>query len=168
MKVDPFQSNSTLNLVRGRKLFLPLVMLLMLSLTACLSLFGGGDDTAAPETVDNNNLGVPPAADRRYGDTEILPNGPGNLTCTEGCSRFGQCGVADIGTVVLLNTQGPAGKVHDWAIPDNSPVEILSSREEPALSAIGENYTARFYNVTVQDRGQAWVAGWCVSAPLGQ
>ena len=169
MKVDPLQSRMTLNIIYGPKLFLPLVMLLMLSLTACLSLFGGGgEDGAAPETLDNNNLGVPPSADRLYGDVVVLPPGPGNLTCTESCSKFGQCGVSDIGTVVLLNQSGPAGKVHDWAIPDNAAVDIRGSVEEPVVSAIGEAYTARFYNVTVQDRGQAWVAGWCVSAPAGQ
>lgn len=140
----------------------PLVLaltLLLLSLTACLSLLGGGDDggAAAPENVPDTQV-------RRFGDQEVLPAGPGYLVCTQSCGDFGQCGTSDLGTVVLLNSQGPAGKVHDRAVPDKSQIQINSAIEEVVFPDSGaQSYTARFYNVTIQDQGQAWVAGWCVS-----
>jgi hypothetical protein len=63
-----------------------------------------------------------------------------------------------------LNSQGPAGKVHDRAVPEKSQVQINSSTEELVFPQSGaQSYTARYYNVTIQDQGQAWVAGWCLS-----
>ena len=133
--------------------------LLLLSLTACLSLLGGGDDggDAGPENVTDTQV-------RRFGDQEVLPAGAGYLVCTQNCGDFGQCGNSDLGTVVLLNSGGPAGKVHDRAVPDKTQIQINSAIEEMVFPDSGaQSYTARFYNVTIQDQGQAWVAGWCVS-----
>ena len=137
------------------------LILLLFSLTACLSLLGGDEDPtaagAAPENVTDTQV-------RRFGDQEVLPAGTGYLVCTQSCGDFGQCGTSDLGTVVLLNSQGPAGKVHDRAVPAKSAVQIGGSTEESVFPENGaQPYTARYYNVTIQDQGQAWVAGWCLS-----
>ena len=166
MKVTPFAKDSAIRMAYARKIFLPLALLLMLSLTACLSLFGG-DDEGAPETVDPaaGTEGEAETVGQLFGDEVVIPPGIGYLTCTDACSDFAQCGVTpELGTVVLLNTQGPAGKVHDWAITNSTEIDILGATEELVYPAAGNPYTARYYNVTVRDRGQAWVAGWCVTS----
>ena len=162
--------NSSNNLVRSvsnsrrlRRLLLVLALTMaLLALTACLSRLGGGDDAATAESAAAEGVD---AQTRQFGDIDVLPAGPAYLVCTESCGDFGQCGVtADLGTVVLLNSQGPAGKVHDRAIPAGNAIDIISHREEAVFPQSGAaSYTARYYNVSIQDQGLAWVAGWCVS-----
>ena len=115
-----------------------------LFLVSCLN--GGGD------------------AGRQYGNQAELA-GELFLVCSDACANRAQCGNSpEKGRVVLLSSLGPAGIRHDLSVSENTPVTAIQFRPEPASTVSGEQpLTVRYYEVAIPERGNAWVAGWCVS-----
>jgi hypothetical protein len=102
-------------------------------------------------------------SERRYGDQAEL-SGQVFLVCSDNCANRAQCGTSpEKGRVVLLSTRGPAGTNHNMSIPENSTVSVAQFRMEQAVTVAQEPLTIRYYEVAVPERGNAWVAGWCVS-----
>jgi hypothetical protein len=126
-------------------LFFLLLIVLLSTAAACR----GGDD--------GNDNG------RQYGDQAEL-SGQVFLVCSDNCANRAQCGTSpEKGRVVLLSTQGPAGTNHNLSIAENTAVSVVQFRTEPAFSVAQESLTIPYYEVAVPERGNAWVAGWCVS-----
>jgi hypothetical protein len=65
--------------------------------------------------------------------------------------------------MVLLNNAGPATEGHDMAVPENSGVSIERQEARTIVQvSTEEQFQMPFYLVNIPDRGQAWVAGWCI------
>ena len=98
-------------------------------------------------------------------------SGVGILTCNQTCADQAQCGTAaDLGKVVLLSSAGPTLDAHDLIIGDNFQAQISSHMDVEVIRDGGQNSQfMRFYKVALRDentdRGEAWVAGWCIQAP---
>ena len=128
--------------------------ILLLSLSSCLGILG-----STPEPTPVPVLGTA---------SEQPLAGQGLLTCNQTCADQAQCGEAvDIGQVVLLHSAQPALVGHDLIVGTNFLAEIRGhqdvSVQQPGSGAV---QSMRFYRVAVNDgvtdRGEAWVAGWCI------
>jgi hypothetical protein len=124
----------------------PLVALLsfgILTMSAC-SILGRGD--SAPISGNEGALA-----------------GEALLICSQECADRGQCGSSEAGQMVLLNNAGPATEGHDMAVPENSGVSIERQEARTIVQvSTEEQFQMPFYLVNIPDRGQAWVAGWCI------
>ncbi|MCI0396148.1 MAG: hypothetical protein L0332_29755 [Chloroflexi bacterium] len=102
--------------------------------------------------------------DQTLGSNNILV-GNATLTCGQACAAQGQCGDSlERGKVILLSSFGPATSGHDIAAQENTPVVINSSQQLPVVRLrTNEQLPMNFYQVTVPERGVAWVAGWCIA-----
>ena len=89
--------------------------------------------------------------------------GQATLICDRACSERGQCGTAEQGAMILLNSSAPAAVNHDMAVPAGTIVQI-NQTEPRNVTQYSDNATfpISYYLVTVPDRGFGWVAGWCV------
>ena len=110
----------------------------LLSLTACLSLFNS----------------------TRYGH-ELELEGEARITCGDECSARGQCGTAaDESIFVLGGIDTPLVQNHNRVFPDNTTVTI-KSRVAQNLQQIedSQQFSLTFYEVTAPVLGRAgWVA----------
>lgn len=125
-------------------LLLSIVALILLTLTACLSLFSGS----------------------RLGHEATLETS-GTLTCSTECINRGQCGTAADETLYVLGgLDVPTVANHNRTFPDNTPVQIVSSRvENMQNNADGTPFSLTFYQVTTEDLTKSgWVAGWCIAS----
>ncbi len=124
----------------------PLVALMsfgVLTLSAC-SILGRGD--SGPTSGNEGALA-----------------GEALLVCSQECSDRGQCGSSEAGQMVLLSNVGPATEGHNLAVPANSGVSIERQEARTVVQiSTEEQFQMPFYLVNVPDRGQAWVAGWCI------
>lgn len=121
------------------------VLLVLLMITSGCSVFRRGDG--------GQKLG-----------TESVLTGEAVLVCGVECSERGQCGTADQGPMVLLSTSGPVTSGHDMAIVADTPVVIERQEVRTVIQlSTSEELQVPYYMVNVPDRGQAWVAGWCVA-----
>lgn len=97
--------------------------------------------------------------------------GVGLLTCNQTCADQAQCGTAEnLGQVVLLNSAGPSLDSHNLIVGTNFSAEIREHMDVQVQRAgIEPAQSMRFYKVLVSDgninRGEAWVAGWCIQQP---
>lgn len=131
--------------ITARVLATGTVLLVLLMITSGCSLFRRGDG--------GQTLG-----------TESVLTGEAVLVCGTECSERGQCGTADQGPVVLLSTSGPVTSGHDMAILADTPVVIERQEVRTVIQlSTSEELQVPYYMVNVPDRGQAWVAGWCVA-----
>lgn len=143
------------NLLNPSRIFLfVFAFVLLLSLSSCLGFL-----RSTPEPTPVPILGTA---------SEQPLTGQGLLACNQTCADQAQCGEAvDIGQVVLLHSAQPALSGHDLIVGTNFPAEIREYRDvsvqQPGSGAI---QSMRFYKVAVNDgvtdRGEAWVAGWCI------
>lgn len=128
-----------------RKYLLWLVLtLVLLTLTACISLFSG----------------------TRLGSELVLENS-GTLICSTDCINRGQCGEADNGTrYVLGGLDGPKVDNHNRVFAEDTPVNILNTASQNVLTnADGQQTSLTFYYVTTEDLSKnGWVAGWCIAS----
>ncbi|MFK7800360.1 MAG: hypothetical protein AB8G95_01895 [Anaerolineae bacterium] len=137
-----------------RKLFFFFMLVPALLATGCLGLLGSGaEPTPAPV----------------LGTVSELPlAGNALLTCNQTCADQAQCGTAEnLGAVVLLNSFEPSLDAHSLIVGTNFPVEIREHRDvEVRRNSVEQSQFMRFYKVSVRDansdRGDAWVAGWCI------
>jgi hypothetical protein len=94
--------------------------------------------------------------------------GTGVLTCNQACADQAQCGTTqDLGPVVLLNSAGPSLDSHNLIVGTNFQADIQTHMDvEVQRNGDGPSQSMRFYKVAVRvgdsDRGEAWVAGWCI------
>lgn len=97
--------------------------------------------------------------------------GTGVLACNTDCADQAQCGAnAELGQVVLLSASEPRLNGHDLIGGNNTAVEIRASQNVEVIRPGDPNTQfMRFYKVALNDgtinRGEAWVAGWCIQAP---
>ena len=98
--------------------------------------------------------------------------GVGTLICSQTCADQAQCGQAiDLeASVVLLNSAGPALDSHNLIVGSGLPTEIREHMDVDVIRDGTQNpQSMRFYKVAVRDgdtdRGEAWVAGWCIQQP---
>ena len=97
--------------------------------------------------------------------------GRGILACNQACADQAQCGTnVDLGQVILLSTGEPRLDNHDLLAGHNFGVDIRESRDVEIFRPGAPNTQfMRFYKVSIKnaeiDRGEAWVAGWCIQAP---
>lgn len=116
----------------------------LLTLTACLSLFAG----------------------QRLGH-EVQLEATGTLTCSTECMDRGQCGTAaDESLYVLGGLDVPTVANHNRVFADGTPVQIVTSRVENVQNnSDGQRFSLTFYQVTTEDLTKAgWVAGWCIAS----
>ena len=143
------------NLLNPPRIFLfVFAFVLLFSLSSCLGFL-----SPTPEPTPVPILGTA---------SEQPLAGQGVLTCNQTCADQAQCGEsADRGPVVLLHSVQPALQGHDLIVGTNFLAEIREHRdisvEQPGTGAV---QSMRFYKVAVNDgvtdRGEAWVAGWCI------
>jgi len=75
-----------------------------------------------------------------------------------------RCGLDEQGNdTVLLSTNAPALENHDKYTMDSTPVTIIKKKVH-SLNQVsdGNSLEISFYNVSLPDSEQAWVAGWCL------
>ena len=134
----------------GRHLFLGLVFISLLLLTSCSILGGSGDDNGGAS----------------QNGQQALLEGEARLACTDQCAAHYQCGPSTLPegrSVILLHTNGPATVNHNMIIPVETTVVINQPRPETAVRlATQEQIPLNFYQVTIPEQGQGWVAGWCL------
>ncbi|MDX1615068.1 MAG: hypothetical protein R3300_12220 [Candidatus Promineifilaceae bacterium] len=104
--------------------------------------------------------------------TEIELSGPARLVCSNDCADRGQCGRgtsanapqdSEVRDMVLLNRASPQVTGHDVAVAAETPVNVIGTQLQTVeLWSTGERLDVPYYLVDVSERGQAWVAGWCV------
>lgn len=125
---------------------IPLVVLMsfgILTMSACSIL---GRDDSAPISGSEGALA-----------------GEAFLICSQECADRGQCGSSEAGQMVLLTDAGPATEGHNMAMPANSGVSIERQEARTVVQvSTEEQFQMPFYLVNIPDRGQAWVAGWCI------
>ena len=130
---------------------------LMLFATGCVGVFSREPEpTPVPVTGQSSQLPL---------------QGQGLLACNQECADQAQCGTnTELGQVVLLSSQEPRLDAHDLLAGNNFLVDI---REVLDVSVVRPGFEGsqplRFYKVSIKDenidRGDAWVAGWCIQAP---
>ena len=100
--------------------------------------------------------------------SEVTLAGEAQLYCGDECRQRSQCGTIDSRWVVLLSSAGPATSRHDLTFPAGAAVAI--NRQQMTLvdsvSSPGSPWRQAFYEVSVPDRGLAWVAGWCIAQEI--
>lgn len=127
------------------RLLSPTVVLLalLLVLTAACSLRG-----------DNTNMVL---------GSEVILSGQAMLTCSQECADRGQCGTADAGEMILVNSPEPAVSNHNMAISAGTLVTIDHAESRQVLQiSNSESLNIDFYLVNIPDRGFGWTAGWCI------
>lgn len=99
-------------------------------------------------------------------DSVGTDNESGTLTCSSECSDRGQCGKTERGgEMVLLNASAPALSNHDTALQADTVVKITRIETVSVYQVSnGEALDLSFYNVEAVDRGNAWVASWCIES----
>lgn len=131
-----------INLCRAVPLFL-LLSFGILTMNGC-SILGRGDN--APTSGNEGAMA-----------------GEALLICSQECADRGQCGSSEAGQMVLLSNAGPATEGHNVAVPANSGVSIERQEARTVVQVSSEEqFQMPFYLVNIPDRGQAWVAGWCI------
>jgi hypothetical protein len=125
-----------------------MILVLLFVLSAC-SILGNDDQQQAAEV----NLGS---------DTTL--SGQAHLVCSQECGDRGQCGTAQEGVMVLLNSSMPVTSGHDMAIPQGTAVNIDHNEARPVIQDSDQQLmTVVYYQVDVPNRGFAWTAGWCIA-----
>ena len=106
------------------------------------------------------------------GQSAQLPlQGQGILACSQECADQAQCGTnEELGQVVLLSSQEPRLDAHDLIAGNNFIVDIREALDVAVVRpGMDEVQSMRFYKVSIKDqnvnRGDAWVAGWCIQSP---
>ncbi|MEM9777443.1 MAG: hypothetical protein AAF902_22890 [Chloroflexota bacterium] len=156
MTTQPSSTN-TPKIHFSRILLFLLTAFLLIILTGCL-----GSLTSTPEPTITPILGTM---------TDQPLSGVGILSCNQTCADQAQCGTsADLGKVVLLSSAGPTLDAHDLIIGDNFQAQISTHMDVDVIRDGSQTPQAmRFYKVALSnastDRGEAWVAGWCIQAP---
>ena len=86
------------------------------------------------------------------------------LNCSEECMDRGQCGVDDNGDqYILLDSSMPSLKDHDKAYKSDTRVDILDRENHSIMQPVdGKTFDMSFYQVSLPQGDQAWVAGWCL------
>ena len=139
-----------------RILFILFTVILLISLSGCI-----GGLTSTPEPTATPILGTM---------TDQPLSGVGILSCNQTCADQAQCGTsADLGKVVLLSSAGPTLDAHDLIIGDNFQAQISTHMDVDVIRDGSQTpQSMRFYKVALRnentDRGEAWVAGWCIQA----
>jgi hypothetical protein len=102
----------------------------------------------------------------RWGN-EVVLAGNGVLECSTECGARGMCGTSpERGEVVLLSSWGPSTHDFDLAIASQTPVTIITHLEEFVVEVMTNvEFPLSYYMVDVPERGQGWVAGWCLRTP---
>lgn len=126
----------------------------LLMLTSCGLLGGSSEETATATAVLGSNSPEPLA-------------GQAQIACSQACANQGQCGIASMEgspAVVFLNNNGPNLDQHDALMGVGTAVNILNVQERTVAKVTNnqEQSQLRFYQVEVEGRAPAWVAGWCV------
>lgn len=138
-------------------LFVLFIAVLLISLSGCIGRF-----TSTPEPTPTPVLGTM---------TDQPLSGAAILACNQTCADQAQCGTsADLGKVVLLSSAGPTLDAHDLIIGDNFQAQISTHMDVDVIRDGSQTpQSMRFYKVALRnentDRGEAWVAGWCLQAP---
>jgi len=133
-------------------LFFGSLTISVLLLTSC-GLLGGGEEAAPPPATLGSDSAEPLA-------------GPAQVTCSQTCADQGQCGTAasmeGSPRVVFLNNTAPNLDQHDAILGSGTIVNILSNQELTVAKIINdqEQSLLRFYQVEVEGRAPAWLAGW--------
>lgn len=132
------------------------LLTLLLLVSGCTSFFGSEPDpTPIPITGES---------------AEFPLQGRGVLACNQACADQAQCGSnVELGQVVLLSSVEPRLDNHDLLAGHNFGVDIRESRDVEVIRPGAPNTQfMRFYKVSIRsgelDRGEAWVAGWCIQA----
>jgi hypothetical protein len=88
----------------------------------------------------------------------------GTLMCTQACSERGFCGTDNNAIkVVILNSWGPATVNQDLTMPADTVVNILGhDNREVEIISTKQRFFVDYYLVNAAERGQGWVAGWCI------
>lgn len=121
-----------------------IILVVLLMMTAACSL-----------RQDNNNLTL--------GSDAILV-GQATLWCSQACADRGQCGTADQGEMVLVNSSEPVVTGHDMAISSGTLVNIDHSEIRQVIQiSNNESMDANYYLINIPERGPGWAAGWCVA-----
>lgn len=95
--------------------------------------------------------------------SEMILVGQATLTCSQECADRGQCGTADPGEMVLLNSPEPAVSNHSMAISEGTVVTIDHAETRQVLQiSNSESLVVDFYLVNIPERGFGWTAGWCI------
>lgn len=109
----------------------------------------------------------------RNQETQLQRDEQVRITCTDSCTRHGQCGILlDQRRVVLANQVGPAVSLHDrffeegtvGLVIDINDRELIAARDGVPLIAQSTPFPHKFYQVNAADR-TAWVSGWCLTRP---
>jgi hypothetical protein len=135
-----------------KAVMVPLILLFALTVSGCALIGGdgdGGEETTQPGVV--------------FGNQATL-QGNATLMCSQSCTDVGFCGTDVNGvSVIILNSSRPATINQDLIIPDQTPVTILDVQRQNARVQISQDpFTIDYYLVNAAERGQGWVAGWCI------
>lgn len=106
-------------------------------------------------------------------DSSFAVDQQARVTCSESCTRHGQCGtLPDNQKAILAGVNGPAVSLHDRFFIEGTEVIVVEISERELIAAQNgvplipqaTPFPHTFYRVSAADR-TAWVSEWCLARP---